>query len=70
MPLDHAAALGRFNPSFLCGREAGPDFLIPKRCSMSLLGLTLDYGPYAFLDMFDYGFTPNGSDNASEYSTR
>lgn len=31
--------------------------------NMSILGLTIDYGPYGFLDYFDPDFIPNGSDN-------
>lgn len=30
--------------------------------NMSILGLTLDYGPYGFLDEFDPRFTPNTTD--------
>lgn len=29
--------------------------------NMSILGLTIDYGPYGFMDMFDPGFICNGS---------
>lgn len=29
---------------------------------MSILGLTMDYGPFGFLDHFDAEFTPNTSD--------
>lgn len=36
--------------------------------NMSLEGLTLDYGPYAFLEHFDQDFTPNGSDDSARYS--
>ncbi len=32
--------------------------------NMSILGLTIDYGPYAFLDTFDLSFTPNLTDSA------
>ena len=32
--------------------------------NMSLLGLTIDYGPYGWLDIVDSGWTPNTSDNA------
>ena len=31
--------------------------------NMSLLGLTIDYGPYGWLDIVDSGWTPNTSDN-------
>jgi serine/tyrosine/threonine adenylyltransferase len=30
--------------------------------NMSILGLTIDYGPYGFLDNFDTGWTPNTTD--------
>ncbi|KAK4487802.1 hypothetical protein RD792_005508, partial [Penstemon davidsonii] len=30
--------------------------------NMSVLGLTIDYGPFGFLDAFDPGFTPNTTD--------
>jgi len=36
--------------------------------NMSVLGITLDYGPFSFLTDFDPSFTPNSSDNASRYS--
>jgi len=31
--------------------------------NMSILGLTIDYGPYGWLEGFDYGWTPNTTDN-------
>ena len=30
--------------------------------NMSLLGLTIDYGPYGWVDNFDFGWTPNTTD--------
>lgn len=30
--------------------------------NMSVLGLTIDYGPFGFLDAFDPSFTPNTTD--------
>jgi len=36
--------------------------------NMSILGLTLDYGPYAFLDAYDGGFICNHSDHDGRYS--
>ncbi len=30
--------------------------------NMSILGLTIDYGPYSFLDNYDHNFTPNTTD--------
>lgn len=31
--------------------------------NMSVLGLTIDYGPYGWLEGFDYGWTPNTTDS-------
>lgn len=36
--------------------------------NMSLMGLTIDYGPFAFMEQFDPDFTPNGSDGSARYS--
>ncbi|MEK7381127.1 MAG: YdiU family protein [Gemmatimonadota bacterium] len=36
--------------------------------NMSILGLTLDYGPYGFMEAFDSGFVPNHSDHAGRYA--
>jgi len=36
----------------------------------SLLGLSLDFGPFAFIDNFDPMFTPNHDDHALRYSYR
>uniref|UniRef100_A0A3P9QAZ8 Selenoprotein O n=2 Tax=Poecilia reticulata TaxID=8081 RepID=A0A3P9QAZ8_POERE len=36
--------------------------------NMSVLGLTLDYGPYGFMDRFDPDFVCNASDNSGRYS--
>ena len=33
--------------------------------NMSILGLTIDYGPYGFLDDYDPAFTPNTTDSAT-----
>nr|WP_249942389.1 protein adenylyltransferase SelO family protein [Escherichia coli] len=35
---------------------------------MSLLGLTLDYGPFGFLDDYEPGFICNHSDHQGRYS--
>ena len=35
---------------------------------MSLLGLTIDYGPYGFQEWFDQDHVPNGSDGTARYS--
>jgi uncharacterized protein YdiU (UPF0061 family) len=31
--------------------------------NMSILGLTIDYGPYGWLESFDFGWTPNTTDS-------
>lgn len=36
--------------------------------NMSILGLTLDYGPYGFMDRFDPDYICNASDNSGRYS--
>ena len=36
----------------------------------SLLGLSLDFGPFAFLDNFDPSYTPNHDDHALRYAYR
>ena len=35
--------------------------------NMSVLGLTLDFGPFAFIERFDPRFTPNLSDRDARY---
>src|SRR5439155_15361629 len=36
--------------------------------NMSVLGVTLDYGPYGFLDGYDAGFISNHSDTEGRYA--
>lgn len=36
--------------------------------NMSILGLTIDYGPYAFVEGFEPQFVPNHSDHAGRYA--
>ncbi|XP_045503767.1 protein adenylyltransferase SelO-like [Colias croceus] len=36
--------------------------------NMSLLGLTMDYGPFGFVDSYDGGFVANSSDGEARYS--
>lgn len=36
--------------------------------NMSMLGLTIDYGPYGFLEFYDPAYTPNHSDKYGRYS--
>jgi len=38
--------------------------------NMSVLGLTIDYGPFAFMDAYDPDYTPNHSDPAGRYAYR
>src|SRR5690606_31643185 len=35
--------------------------------NMSVLGLTIDYGPFGFMDAFNNDFIPNGSDHDGRY---
>jgi uncharacterized protein YdiU (UPF0061 family) len=34
--------------------------------NMSILGLTIDYGPYGWLEGYDHGWTPNTTDSANK----
>src|SRR5699024_154772 len=36
--------------------------------NMSILGLTIDYGPYAFIDRFAIDFVPNTTDTGARYA--
>lgn len=36
--------------------------------NMSILGLTIDYGPYAFMDSFAINFVPNTTDTGGRYA--
>ena len=36
--------------------------------NMSILGLTLDYGPFGFMEGYDYGFICNHSDHGGRYA--
>lgn len=36
--------------------------------NMSVLGLTLDLGPFSFMDYFDKYFNPNDQDTTGRYS--
>ncbi len=36
--------------------------------NLSVLGLTIDYGPYGWLDAFEPGFTPNTTDQGGRYA--
>ncbi|KAF8059372.1 Selenoo [Scenedesmus sp. PABB004] len=45
----------------VCAGPSRPD-------NMSVLGLTLDYGPFAFMDRFDRAHVSNGSDDAARYT--
>ena len=37
---------------------------------MSVAGITIDYGPFGFVDRFDPEFVCNASDNNGRYSYR
>ena len=36
--------------------------------NISVAGLTLDYGPYAFMDVYDYGHICNHTDEEGRYA--
>lgn len=36
--------------------------------NMSVLGITIDYGPYGWLDVYDPAFTPNTTDRGGRYA--
>lgn len=36
--------------------------------NISILGLTIDYGPYAFMDVYDDGHICNHSDDEGRYA--
>lgn len=36
--------------------------------NLSILGLTIDYGPFGWIDVFDPGFTPNTTDRSGRYA--
>ena len=36
--------------------------------NMSIMGVTIDYGPFGFMEHFDKDFVPNGSDSGGRYS--
>ena len=38
--------------------------------NMSVLGLTIDYGPFCFMDIYDENWTPNTTDTQGRYSVR
>ncbi|KAF8779224.1 hypothetical protein HU200_002901 [Digitaria exilis] len=50
--------------AFLIARWQGVGFThgVLNTDNMSVLGLTIDYGPFGFLDAFDPSFTPNTTD--------
>lgn len=35
--------------------------------NVSLSGLTIDYGPFGFMERYDRRFTPNSSDTSGRY---
>lgn len=50
--------------AYLIARWQGVGFThgVLNTDNMSILGLTIDYGPFGFLDAFDPSFTPNTTD--------
>ncbi|CAM9640852.1 unnamed protein product [Chrysoparadoxa australica] len=50
-----------------CWQAAGFVHGVLNTDNMSILGLTIDYGPYGFMDYFDPNFVPNGSDSSGRY---
>lgn len=38
--------------------------------NMSVLGLTIDYGPFCFMDIYDENWTPNTTDTRGRYSLK
>jgi uncharacterized protein YdiU (UPF0061 family) len=36
--------------------------------NLSVMGVTIDYGPFGFMEFFDKDFVPNGSDNSGRYA--
>ena len=54
----------------MCARWMAVGFVhgVLNTDNMSLLGLTLDYGPYGFVDRYDLAFTPNSSDTSGRYA--
>lgn len=50
--------------AYLIARWQGVGFThgVLNTDNMSVLGLTIDYGPFGFLDAFDPSFTPNTTD--------
>lgn len=47
-----------FGTPLLCSTAAG----VLNTDNMSILGVTIDYGPYGFMDTFDPRYTPNTTD--------
>ncbi|KAJ2716884.1 hypothetical protein H4R19_000369 [Coemansia spiralis] len=56
-----AATVARWQAAGFCHGVMNTD-------NMSILGLTIDYGPFAFLDAYDPGFICNHSDPAGRYA--
>lgn len=54
----------------LCAQWQGVGFVhgVLNTDNMSIMGLTIDYGPFAFLEAYDADFTPNGSDGSGRYT--
>ena len=59
-----------FNTDFIIVRWQVVGFVhgVLNTDNMSIMGLTMDYGPFAFEEHFDPDFTPNGSDGGGRYT--
>ncbi|KAG9104830.1 hypothetical protein FRC06_008060 [Ceratobasidium sp. 370] len=61
--------VARRNAEMLSGWQAyGFMHGVMNTDNISLLGLTIDYGPYAFMDAYDYDHICNHSDDGGRYS--
>jgi hypothetical protein len=69
---DHAAWFGevvkRTAELIAAWQAAGFAHGVMNTDNMSILGLTLDYGPFGFLDAYEPGFICNHSDETSRYA--
>src|SRR3546814_9036404 len=43
-----------------------PIYGVMNTDNISILGITIDYGPFSFVDNYDPGFTPNTTDRSEE----
>ena len=67
-PLDYYAEICRRTACLIADWQAyGFAHGVMNTDNMSAIGLTIDYGPYGFLDQFDMGFVCNHSDDLGRY---